>query len=251
MLMESKAWTEAGRAFCLWGSLQSDLLKHSTDPLEGQRIEDLLGLLTPVIKGCLTDNGFKTTVHGQQILGGHGYIRDHGMEQVVRDVRITQIYEGTNGVQAMDLIGRKLPRADGRAFKSLLELITSDIAETTALGDPSRLAADLGRAIEDLEQATVWLQRHGSADPQNVGAAAYPFMELMGIVTLGWMWLKMSMAAKKSLASAKNGQSKSFYEAKLSTARFYAEHELPKSAALRKRIEAGAESLMKIPADAF
>src|SRR3954468_4311643 len=117
MLMESRAWNESARALVLWGSLLVDLARRSQDEAERQQAEDLLGLLTPVIKGYLTDKGFEAAVYGQQVLGGHGYIREHGMEQFVRDARITQIYEGTNGIQAMDLVGRKLPKDGGRAVR--------------------------------------------------------------------------------------------------------------------------------------
>src|SRR5207248_3150468 len=199
MLMESKAWNEAGRALVLWGALQVDLARRSPDEAERQQAEDLLGLLTPVIKGYLTDKGFAAAVHAQQVLGGHGYIREHGIEQFVRDARITQIYEGTNGVQAMDLVGRKLPKDGGRAVRAFLELLGRDIAEARAAGDPAGVAAALEPALGDLQAATMWLAQNGMADPDNAGAGAYPYMELMGLVSLGWMWLKMAAAAKRAL----------------------------------------------------
>jgi alkylation response protein AidB-like acyl-CoA dehydrogenase len=247
MLMESKAWNEAGRALCLWGSLLVDLLRRSPDEAERQQADDLLGIVTPVIKSYLTDKGFQAAVHAQQVLGGHGYIREHGMEQFVRDARITQIYEGTNGVQAMDLVGRKLPRDGGRAIRTFLVLVAHDIAEAKKEGDPAGVAAALEPAMLDLQTATIWLAQHGMADPDNAGAGAYAFLDLMGLVTLGWMWLKMARAASE----ATGGEGSEFYEAKLITARFYAERELPLSTALRRKIEAGAETLMKIPAEAF
>ena len=123
MLMEAQAWNEAARALCLWGSLLVDLVRRSPDEEERNQADDLLGLITPVIKGYLTDKGFEAAVYAQQVFGGHGYIREHGMEQFVRDARITQIYEGTNGIQAMDLVGRKLPREGGRAVRAFLELV--------------------------------------------------------------------------------------------------------------------------------
>src|SRR5256714_6007136 len=129
MLMESRSWNEAVRALVLWGALQVDLARRSPDEAERQQAEDLLGLLTPVIKGYLTDKGFAAAVHAQQVLGGHGYIREHGIEQFVRDARITQIYEGTNGIQAMDLVGRKLPKDTGRAVRSFFALVGSGIAD--------------------------------------------------------------------------------------------------------------------------
>ena len=137
MLMEAKAWNEAGRALVLWGALLVDLTRRSPDEAERQSAEDLLGLLTPVIKGYLTDKGFEAAVYAQQVLGGHGYIREHGVEQFVRDARIAQIYEGTNGIQAMDLVGRKLPKDGGRAVRAFFVLIADDIADARAAGDPA------------------------------------------------------------------------------------------------------------------
>jgi alkylation response protein AidB-like acyl-CoA dehydrogenase len=249
MLMESRAWNEAGRALVLWGALQVDLMRRSPDEAERQQADDLLGLITPVIKGYLTDKGFQAAVYAQQVLGGHGYIREHGIEQFVRDARITQIYEGTNGIQAMDLVGRKLPKEGGRAVRSFFELVGRDIAEAKRAGDPSGVAAALGPALQDLQAATMWLAQNGVADPDNAGAAAYPYMELMGLVALGWMWLKMAAASQRALHEG--AEDKPFHEAKLVTARFYAQRELPMSTALRRKIEAGADSVMKIPAEMF
>src|SRR4051794_27282389 len=249
MLMESRAWNEAGRALVLWGALQVDLMRRSQDEAERQHADDLLGLITPVIKGYLTDKGFKTAIEAQQVFGGHGYIREHGMEQFVRDARITQIYEGTNGIQAMDLVGRKLPKDGGRAVRSFLQLVGGEISAATRSGDPAGIAAALDPALADLQAATMWLAQNGMADPDNAGAGAYAYMDLMGLVSLGWMWIKMAAAAQRALDGG--AEDRSFHEAKLVTARFYAERELPLSGALRRKIEAGAEALMKIPAEAF
>jgi hypothetical protein len=249
MLMQAKAWNEGGRALVLWGALLVDLVRRSPDDAERTRAEDLLGLLTPVIKGYLTDKGFEAAVLAQQVLGGHGYIREHGLEQFVRDARVTQIYEGTNGIQAMDLVGRKLPKEGGRAIRAFLEILGKDIAEARGGGDPSGLAAALEVAVADLQAATMWLAQHGMADPDNAGAGAYPYMELMGLVSLGWMWLKMAAAAGRALGAGDGDRM--FHETKLATARFYGQRELPLSAALRRQIEAGAPSVMAIPAEAF
>ena len=249
MLMESRAWNEAGRALVLWGALQVDLMRRSPDEAERQQADDLLGLITPVIKGYLTDKGFQAAVYAQQVLGGHGYIREHGIEQFVRDARITQIYEGTNGIQAMDLVGRKLPKDGGRAVRAFFELVGRDIAEARRNGDPAGIAVALESALQDLQSATMWLAQNGMADPDNAGAGAYPYMDLMGVVSLGWMWLKMAAASQRALGD--EAGDRAFHEAKLTTARFYAQRELPMSTALRRKVEAGAETLMKIPAEAF
>src|SRR6185437_10423240 len=251
MLMESKCWIEGGRALVLYGALLVDLFRRSPDEAEREQADDLLGLLTPVIKGYLTDKGFAAAVHAQQVFGGHGYIREHGVEQFVRDARITQIYEGTNGIQAMDLVGRKLPRDGGRAVRGFFEIVGRDIAEAKQAGDSAGVAAALEPALQDLQAATMWLAQNGMADPDNAGAGAYAYMDLMGLVTLGWMWLKMARAATDAIARGGGKEGGDFYEAKLTTARFYAQRELPVSTALRRKIEAGAESLMAIPAEAF
>jgi len=249
MLMESRAWNEAGRALVLWGALQVDLLRRSPDEAERQQADDLLGLITPVIKGYLTDKGLQAAVHAQQVLGGHGYIREHGMEQFVRDARITQIYEGTNGIQAMDLVGRKLPKDGGRGVRAFFELVGNEIAEARAAGDPAGVASALEPAFTDLQAATMWLAQNGMANPDNAGAGAYAYMDLMGLVSLGWMWMKIAAAAQRALDGG--ADDRAFHENKLVTARFYAERELPLAGALRRKIEAGAETLMKIPAEAF
>src|SRR4051795_8183710 len=249
MLMESRAWNEGGRALVLWGALQVDLVRRSQDEAERQQADDLLGLITPVIKGYLTDKGFQAAVYAQQVLGGHGYIREHGIEQFVRDARITQIYEGTNGIQAMDLVGRKLPKDGGRAVRAFFELVGRDIADAKAAGDPGGIAAALEPALRALQGATVCLAKNAPADPDNAGAAAYPYMDLLGLVSLAWMWLRMAAASQRALAGGTDNRE--FHEAKLVTARFYAARELPLSISLRKKIEAGAETLMKIPAEAF
>ncbi|HET9811595.1 MAG TPA: acyl-CoA dehydrogenase C-terminal domain-containing protein [Sphingomicrobium sp.] len=249
MLMQIRAWNEAARALVLWGSLQVDLMRRSPDEAERREAEDLLGLLTPVIKGYLTDKGFEAAVLAQQVFGGHGYIREHGMEQFVRDARIAQIYEGTNGIQAMDLVGRKLPKENGRAIRSFLELVAGDIAEAKQAGDPARVGAALEPALADLQAATMWLAQHGMADPNNAGAGAYAYMELMGVVSLGWMWLKMARVSSKALADGTDNRQ--FHESKLATARFYAERDLAESSGLRRKIEAGAQSVMAIPEEAF
>jgi hypothetical protein len=249
MLMEARAWNESGRALVLWGALQVDLIRRSPDEAERQMADDLLGLLTPVIKGYLTDKGFEAAVLAQQVLGGHGYIREHGIEQFVRDARITQIYEGTNGIQAMDLVGRKLPRENGRAVRAFFDLVGRNLKEAAAAGDPAGVAAALQPALADLQAATVWLAHHAMGDPDQAGAGAYAYMDLMGLVSLGWMWLKLAAASSRALAEGADDSA--FHEAKLATARFYAQRELPGSISLRRKIEAGAETVMKLPVEAF
>ena len=249
MLMEGRAFNEAARALVLWGALQVDLTRKAQTEEERIASDDLISILTPVIKGYLTDRGFEVAVAAQQVFGGHGYIREWGMEQFVRDARIAQIYEGTNGIQAMDLVGRKLGKDGGRAIRAFFELVGGDIAEARAAGDPAGVADPLEKALQHLQGATIWLAQNGMADPNNAGAGAYAYMQLMGLVSLGWMWLKMAGISTRLKDDA--SEDRSFHEAKLVTARYFAERELVAAGTLRRKVEAGAESLMALPVDAF
>ena len=250
MLMEMKAFNEAARALVLWGALQVDISRRAQTEEEREAASDLLGLLTPVIKGYMTDQGFKVAVDAQQIFGGHGYIREWGMEQFVRDARIAQIYEGTNGIQALDLVGRKLGANGGRAIQAYFRMLGEEIAEAKRAGEgAAQLAAPLEKGVADLQASTMWLMQNGMANPNNAGAAAYSYMTLMGIVSLGLMWLRMAKASTAALASG--GEDRAFHEAKLVTARFFAERVLPETGAHRRKLEAGAESLMALPMEAF
>jgi alkylation response protein AidB-like acyl-CoA dehydrogenase len=249
MLMEAKALTEGLRALCLWGAVQVDLA-HSAQTEEGrQAADDLISLLTPVIKGYGTDKGYDVATAMQQIYGGHGYIEEWGMSQYVRDARITQIYEGANGVQALDLVGRKLAQNGGRGVGAFFALVSGEIEAAKANPALSDFAARLERALGDLQASTMWLMQNGMANPDNAGAGSTPYMHLMGIVSVGLMWLRMASAAQAALNSGTDD--KTFMEAKLVTARFYAERILPDSGALRRKIEAGAEAIMALPAEAF
>jgi len=249
MLMEAKAFNEGARALILWGALQVDLVRKAQTEEERLAADDLISVMTPVIKGYLTDKGFEAAVNAQQVFGGHGYIREWGMEQFVRDARIAQIYEGTNGIQAMDLVGRKLGKDGGRAIRAFFDAVGRDIAEAKESGDPAGIAAPLEKALSDLQAATMWLAQNGMADPNNAGAGAYAYMELMGLVSLGWMWLKMARASSR--LKDKAGEDRAFHETKIATARFFADRELVASGALRRKVEAGAASLMALPVEAF
>ena len=249
MLMEIKSFLEGARAFVLWGALQVDLARRSESEEQRQEADDLVSLLTPVIKGYLTDKGFDSAVLAQQVFGGHGYIREHGVEQFVRDARIAQIYEGTNGIQALDLVGRKLGKDGGRAIQRLFALLARETADASSDEALKPFLAEFSRAIGDLQASTQWLMANGLANPNHAGAAAYPYMTMMGIVAVGLMWLRMARAATAALANGTTDRS--FYEAKLVTARFFADRVMPETAALRRKLEAGADSLMALPAEAF
>ena len=250
MLMEARAFNEAARALVLWGALQVDISRKAQTEEERLAADDLLGLLTPVIKGYLTDKGFEAAVNAQQIYGGHGYIREWGMEQFVRDARIAQIYEGTNGIQALDLVGRKLPKDGGRAVQAFFKLVGEEAGAAKGGADGvGELASALERASGDLQASTMWLMQNAMANPNQAGAAAYPYMTLMGIVSLGLMWLRMAKVSSEALADG--AEDKPFHQAKLATARFWAEKVMPETGALRRKIEAGADCLMALPAEAF
>ena len=171
------------------------------------------------------------------------------MEQFVRDARIAQIYEGTNGVQAMDLVGRKLAKDGGRGVRAFFDLVGRDIAAAKVAGDPAGIAEPLEAAMQHLQAATMWLAQNGMTDPNNAGAGAYAYMQLMGLVSLGWMWLKMAGVSDRLKDQA--GEDKSFHETKIITARYFAQRELVAASTLRKKVEAGAESVMALPVEAF
>ena len=253
MLMEGKAWTEGLRALCLWGALQVDL-EHQAESEEARAMAaDLIGLLTPVIKGVGTDKGYEVATNAQQVYGGHGYIAEWGMEQYVRDARIAMIYEGTNGVQAMDLVGRKLAHNGGRAVQAFFALVAGEVAEAKGDAATADVAARLERALGELQAATMWFMANGRKDPDNVGAGAVSYMHLLGLVATGLMWLRMAAAATRLKANGEGaGQfGAAFLDAKLVTARFFAERILPDAGALRRKIEGGAEALMALPPEMF
>jgi len=246
-LMTMRAFNEAARALVLWTALKADVAHRSSDAKERQAADDHMSLLTPVIKGVLTDQGFANTVAAQQIFGGHGYIKETGMEQFVRDARIPMIYEGANGIQALDLVGRKLAKDGGRA-------ITAFFAEAQAFvkqhGGDAALApyvAPLGTALGHLQQATMWFAQNALAKPDNAGAGATDYMHLFGLVALGYMWARMAQAAQEKLAAGADDRMK----AKLVTGRFFVERLLPETGAHLARIQAGAASTMELPAEAF
>ncbi|QIG80611.1 acyl-CoA dehydrogenase C-terminal domain-containing protein [Stakelama tenebrarum] len=249
MLMESKAQIEGLRALCLWGGLQVDLSHDAGDEEARELADDLVGLLTPVIKGYGTDLGYKVATDCQQVYGGHGYIAEWGMEQYVRDARIAMIYEGTNGVQAMDLVGRKLARKGGRAVQAFFKQVAGEIAEAKKDEKLAEFAGKLEKALGDMQASTMWLAANGMKNPNDAGAAAYPFMEMTGVVAIGLMWLRMATAAQGSLGE--DGADTKFLETKLVTARYYADRILPRTASLRAQVEAGSDSIMALEPEAF
>ncbi len=249
MLMEAKALTEGLRALCLWGAFQSDMVHAAETEEERQSADDLLSLLTPVMKGYGTDMGYRIATDMQQVYGGHGFIEEWGMSQFVRDARITQIYEGANGIQALDLVGRKLGANAGRGIQSLFAIVAEEAAAAKANPDTAKLGEAVEASLADMQASTMWLMANGMSNPDNAGAASVPYMHLTGVVALGLMWLRMASAASKAIANGVGDRQ--FMEAKLTTARFFAERIVPDTVSLRRKLESGAECMMALPVDAF
>ena len=249
MLMDAKAFIEGMRVFALWSALLVDLSHKAATETERTAADDMVSLLTPVLKGYGTDKGFETCVNMQQVFGGHGYIEEWGMSQFVRDARIAQIYEGANGVQAMDLVGRKLAMNGGRAVQAFFAEVDTACAAAADRPQLAALAEQVGKANGELKAATMWFMQNGMTQPNNVGAGAHHYMHLMGIVALGLMWLKTGTVAVDALAGG--AQDTAFYETKLTTARYFGERFCPDAGALRGKIEAGSEAMMALPVEAF
>jgi alkylation response protein AidB-like acyl-CoA dehydrogenase len=249
MLLSIRAFNEAARALVVWTALKSDVAHRSEDAKERQAAEDHMGLMTPVIKGVLTDQGFANTVAAQQVYGGHGYIAEHGMEQFVRDARIAMIYEGANGIQALDLVGRKLPKDGGRALQAFFAEVSAYIKERAADKDMAPYVTPLKQALGELQQATMWFLQNALGNPDNAGAGATDYMQLFGLVALGYMWCQIAEAAKAK-AAAGNGKAERMTQ-RLVTGRFFMERMLPATATHLARIKAGAASTMELPAEAF
>ncbi len=241
MLLSMKAMTEGGRAFACYVGQQLDLAKYADDSDERQRAESLVALLTPVAKAFFTDTGLDSCVLGQQVFGGHGYIREWGQEQLVRDVRIAQIYEGTNGIQALDLLGRKVVANGGAALKLFCAEVRA-FASQSATPYTTELLEALGR----LEGTSEWLLSQASRSPNEVGAASVEYLQLFGHVAYAWLWARMA-----AVAEARREEDEAFYGAKLATAEFFFRRLLPRTLALEASIRAGAEPLFGLSSEQF
>jgi acyl-CoA dehydrogenase len=250
ILMTIKSVNEAGRTLTLWTALKSDIAHRSPDETDRQAADDALGLMTPIVKGVLTDKGFEHAVMAQQVFGGHGYIEEHGMSQFVRDARIAMIYEGANGIQALDLVGRKLGMHGGRAVQAFFKEVGDFCEENRADAGMAPFTKALKKGLNDLQAATMWLVQNAMQKPDNAGAASTDYMHLFGLVALGYMWGKMVKAAQDRLAGGA-GDAASFYENKVVTGRFFMERMMPETSAHLARISTGADTMMALPAEAF
>jgi hypothetical protein len=246
MLLDQKAFVEGGRMFALWGASLID---------RAQRMEDgdahgLVSLLTPVIKGFLTDKGYQMATQAQQVWGGAGYVEDSGMSQFVRDARIAMIYEGTNGVQALDLVGRKLAADGGKPAMAFFELVKSFIKENEGDEELKRDFLDpLKQASKDLQAAAMYFMQNGMKNPNAALAGSTDFLHLFGHVCLGFAWAQMAVAARARLAEGTSEEA--FYANKVRTGRYYMSRLLPETSVHLARIQSGADVVMEMEAEAF
>ncbi len=244
-LMDQKSFVEGARAFTFWGASLIDRVHRSGDT----QADGLISLLTPVIKGFQTDKGFDAAVAAQQVYGGHGYIEEWGMSQFARDARITMIYEGANGVQALDLVGRKLAQDGGKHVMAFFDLIKSFIKENEGDARMAEFLGPLKAASKDLQAAAMYFMAQGVKNPNNALAGSYDFMHLFGHTALGFMWARM---AKAAFAALDGGASDAeFYETKIATGRYYMTRQLPATAMHLARINSGAEPVMALKAANF
>lgn len=239
MLLNIRSFVEAGRALAGWTALQLETARSHPDATTRAEADAFVALLTPVVKASFTDFGFESAVQAQQVFGGHGYIREWGMEQYVRDARIAQIYEGTNGVQAMDLVGRKLGLSGGAVVESFFALIEADIARAAKVATASQVAERTASALAMLRTATAQLR---GADVDAVGAAATDYLRLFALVAMGWMWSKMASVAVDDTP---------LHSAKREVATFFATRVLSQASGLAAGIANGPAPMMTLAADAF
>jgi alkylation response protein AidB-like acyl-CoA dehydrogenase len=243
-LMEQKSFVEGARAFTYWGATLIDRA-HAGD----QAADGMIGLLTPVLKGFVTDKGFEMSVQAQQVFGGHGYIEEWGMSQYARDARIAMIYEGANGVQALDLVGRKLASDGGRHVMAFFEMVKAEAKAHDGDDRMKGFVEPLKTASKQLQQAGMYFMGQGMQNPNAALAGSYDFMHMMGHVCLGLMWTRMAKAAYAALDAGTSDRD--FYAAKIATGRFYMARQLPACAMHLARIETGADPVMALAAEAF
>jgi butyryl-CoA dehydrogenase len=250
MLLSIRAFNEGARALTAWIAMEIDHAQSNPDPERRQAADDLASLLTPVVKAFQTDLGFEMANLALQVHGGYGYVREYGVEQIVRDARITQIYEGTNGIQALDLVGRKLPAHMGRYLRRFFHPVQRFLEEEAADPAMQEYVAPVAKAFERLQRATAWLGQESLKNPDQAGAAATDYLHLFGYVALGYLWARMAKVARAKLAAGAAADA-GFYRAKLATARFYVQRMLPESGARFATLMAGSAPVMEFPDEAF
>ncbi|PZO51151.1 MAG: acyl-CoA dehydrogenase [Alphaproteobacteria bacterium] len=249
MLMDARAFNEGARAFAFWTAIQGDLLLVSPDDEVRQKADDYMGLMTPVLKSYLTDKGYANATNCQQVYGGHGYIEEWGMSQFVRDARITQIYEGANGIQALDLVGRKLGANAGRAIFAFFKEMDEFIEANDGDADLAPFVEGLRTTKAQMQDGAMWLMQNGMSNFDNAGAASHDFLNLFGITALTYMW---ALQAKAALAAKKNGGAADpYYDTKLATGRYFLARMTPDAGAHLAKLKSGAEPVMALAAEAF
>jgi alkylation response protein AidB-like acyl-CoA dehydrogenase len=248
MLLTQKSFTEGARALSLWVGMLIDEAHTHPDADKRAAADDLVQMLTPIIKAYFTDMGSECANLAVQTYGGHGYIREHGVEQLVRDARITQLYEGTNGIQALDLIGRKLPMKGGQAAQRLLGAIAAFVAEHKADARMTEFVEPLEKALGRVQDAALFVMQNAMKNHDEAGGAASDLLRLMALTAMAFMWGRIAVAAHKGLSA---GNDNAFYEAKLATGRFFMARVMPQTTSLNHQIKAGAATLMALPAEAF
>ncbi len=248
-LLTMRSFNEGARALMLWSALKADLHHRSGDAPQAESADDILSLMTPVLKGVFTDKGYENATNAQQIYGGHGYIEEWGMSQYVRDARIAMIYEGANGIQALDLVGRKLGMKNGKPVMAFFEEVGEFCEANRGDEDLALFTKHIKKGMNDMQAASMWLMQNGMKNPNDAGAASTDFMHLFGLVAIGYMWGLMAKAAKEKLDSGEGD--KAFYEAKMQFARFYMERLMPETATRLARIQTGSETMMAVPVEAF
>jgi butyryl-CoA dehydrogenase len=247
MLLTIRSYVEGGRALAAWIGKEIDISHKHPDPETRAASDDLVALMTPIVKAFLTDAGYESATLGQQVFGGHGYIREWGMEQLVRDARITQIYEGTNGIQALDLVGRKLSANMGRLLRRFFHPVGEYLTMAAAKPELKDIAGPVLKTFGQLQQITAFIGQKGMANPDEAAAAATDYLRMFALTTLGYLWTRMAEVSLSKLG----GEDDAFYQAKLATARFFVARLLPHASAHAGAIMSGAASIMAMEEAAF
>lgn len=254
MLMDQRSFNEGARALVFWTAMYGDLLDKSPDEEVRTKADDYMALLTPVIKAFLTDRGFESCVSAQQVLGGSGYTQEWGIEQFVRDARIAMVYEGTNGIQALDLVGRKLMMEGGRPIATFFEELATFIKDNEGDGRIKPFVEGLRSATAQLKEATDWLGENGLKNFDNAGAASTDYLRLFGLTAMAYMWAMMAKTACAKLEESRQDDEYAgdvFYQNKLKTGRYFVDRVLPETAAHLAKVKAGSEAMMALNAESF
>ena len=247
ILLTMRSFTEGARALTCWVARNLDFRDKAETEEARQAADDFVQVMTPIVKAFLTDYGFEVTNMGLQVHGGHGYIRETGVEQYVRDARITQIYEGANGIQALDLVGRKIPAHTGRYLRSFFHPVQRWIEEQSTNTELQPFVLSISKAFGRLQLATGHIAQAGLRNPDEGGAAASEYLRLFGLVALGYLWARMAQISIEK----QGGDDNAFYAAKIVTARFFMERVLPQTGSLFAAIMSGSSTMMEFPDETF